>query len=130
MISRLGFKTGAGQKFGLLFPLLAFSAFTADISIPTFQTISSTCIDLASYETNANRLTVRFAGGNKEKFYRYSNVSTNVWSQILKSNSKGAGVGTYFVETVVNHPRQFPYEIIWLSSTTVSSTNKKAEDSQ
>ena len=131
MISGSRLKIRAGPTFGLLFLfLLAIAAPAAEVSHPAFQPISSTCIDLASYETNQHELTVRFTGGSKDKFYRYSNVSTNIWSQILRLNGKGTGVGAYFIETVVDHPKTFPFEIVWQPAPIIAGKNKKAEDSK
>ena len=131
MICGSNLEARAGQTLGLLFLLLtAIAATAADASHPVFLPVTSTCIDMASYETNRHELTVRFTGGSKDKFYRYANVPTNIWSQILELNRKGAGVGTYFVETVVNQPKRFPYEIVWMPSSTNQAKSKKAGDSK
>jgi hypothetical protein len=110
-----------------LFVAVALTA--SELSRMNFRSINSTCIDLAHYQTNRHQLTVRFTNGNKERFYRYSKVPTNVWNRILELDVKGkGGVGTYFVETVVEHPKEYPFEVIWLNEPPLEK--KKAGDSK
>lgn len=118
----------AGSKWSLPFLFVAAAAISSELSDVKFRAISSTCIDRAHYETNRQELTVRFTNGDRNRFYRYTKVSTNVWNRILELDAKGkGGVGTYFVETVVEHPKEFPFKVLWLEDR--PPTKKKAVDS-
>ena len=121
-------KAKAGSKWSLPFLFVAAAAMAGELSDVKFRSINSTCIDLAHYQTNRHELTVRFTNGSKDRFYRYSKVPLDIWSRIIELDAEGKGVGNYFVATVVEHPKQFPFEVIWLPKP--PAEKKKAEDSK
>jgi hypothetical protein len=91
----------AGPVVGLPFLLLvglllqsSASLLAKEEPILTFQEFESTCIDLGHYDEKAQQLTVRFVNRNTERFYRYSNVPTEVWKKLKTMNETG-GVGEY-----------------------------------
>jgi hypothetical protein len=95
----------------------------------TFQEFSSSCIDLGHYDAKAKKLTVRFAGRNTQRFYRYSNVPPEVWRRLNTLNESGS-VGNYLIETVVQQPKQYPFEELIIHSFSKLSPNRKAGDSK
>ena len=97
--------------------------------VPTFQEFESSCIDLGHYDEKVRQLTVRFVNRNTERFYRYSNVSAEVWKKLNLLNQSG-GVGEYLNETIVQHPEKYPFEELTIRSFTTIPKKKKAGDSK
>jgi hypothetical protein len=119
----------AGSRVGLPVLFLLASMLCASGSQELiFDEIHSSCIDLARYDTNKHELTVRFA--QRREFYSYRQVPLEVWSRLKQLNVKGSGVGTYFVETVVNHPETFPYVQLESPKFRVKPPKQKAGDSK
>ena len=69
---------------------------------------------------------MRFTGRKLDRFYRYSNVPPEVWEKLRVLNKSG-GVGGYLNETIVQHPKLFPFEVLTIQEFKVSKpaeTNK------
>lgn len=60
----------------------------------TFQEFESSCIDLGYYDAKGKQLTVRFVNRNTQRFYRYSNVPSEVWNKLNALNETGGWVIT------------------------------------
>ncbi len=141
MIRRRQFLTTAGSIAGLPFFLsittLLAAAEKPPAKVPTvFEEFTSSCIDLGSYAPQAKELTVRFIGRKPDRFYRYSNVPPEIWEN-LRTLEKSGGVGSYLNETIVHHPKLFPFEVLKIQgfkvskpSQTKNAKNEKAEDSK
>ena len=130
MIRRRQFLARAGSILGLPFFLRAPPGWAAEVptpseGTPTFEEIASSCIDLGRYDAKAKQLTVRFVGRKPGRFYRYSNVTPEIWEKLRKLNESG-GVGGYMIETVVQNPKKFPFEELTIHKFTVTPGKKKA----
>lgn len=126
----------AGPAMGLSFLLLVGILLLPSVSLRaeeklvlTFQEFESSCIDLGHYDAKAKELTVRFVNRNTERFYRYSNVPTDVWTKLRTLNETG-GVGEYLNETVVQHPEKYPFKELAIRSFKTIPKKKKAGDSK
>jgi hypothetical protein len=126
----------AGSAMGLSFFLSAALLFLqCDVSslaeevVVTFQEFESSCINLGQYDAKTMELTVRFVGKKPEQFYRYSNVSAEIWKDLNALNDKG-GVGGFLNETVVQHPERYPFKELTIRSFKTISKKKKAGDSK
>ena len=97
---------------------------------PQFDSIDSTCIDLACYNSSRQELTVRFVNRQRDRFYTYSSVTTNVWQKLKTLDASGASVGAYFIETVVKHPEKYSFKEIRITDYEVVPSKKKAGDSK
>ena len=91
----------------------------------TFQEFTSSCIDLGHYDAKTMQLTVRFVSRHTGRFYRYSNVSAEVWTKLNALNETG-GMGGYFNETVVQYPNKYPFKELIIPSFDKIPTKKKA----
>ena len=133
MIRRRQFLITAGSIVGLPF-FLSISSLLAEVekppskAPPVFEEFTSSCIDLGSYVPQTKELTVRFTGRKPDRFYRYSNVQSEIWEK-LRSLDKSGGVGSYLNETIVQHPKLFPFEVLTIRGFKVSkpSVNKKVK---
>lgn len=121
---------------GLPFSLLAGIFVVASVTFAAekktmlaFQEFESSCIDLGHYDPKSRELTVRFVNRNSERFYRYSNVSAEIWNKLNTLNEKG-GVGEYLNETVVQHPEKYPYHELSIQKFKTIPRKKKAGDSK
>ena len=141
MIRRRQFLITAGSIVGLPFffpiPTLLSAGENPPGKVPTvFEKFTSSCIDLGNYVPETKELIVRFTGRKPDRFYRYSNVTPEIWEK-LRTLDKSGGVGIYFNETIVQHPKLFPFEVMTIRGVKISkqSENKtrnkqKAEDSK
>jgi len=141
MIRRRQFLITAGSIAGLPFFLSILTPLAAaeksPAKVPTvFEQFTSSCIDLGSYVPQTKELTVRFTGRKPDRFYRYTNVSPEIWEN-LRSLDKSGGVGSYLNETIVRHPKLFPFEVLKIRGFKVSKQSetkkvkkRKAEDSK
>jgi hypothetical protein len=111
----------------LLLPAVCLRA--EDKLMLTFQEFESSCIDLGHYDEKAKELTVRFVNRNRERFYRYSKVPTEVWTKLKALNETG-GVGEYLNETVVQDPEKYPFKELTIRSFKTIPKKKKAGDSK
>lgn len=115
MINRRQFLAKAGSILSLLSLWLALNGRAAEVPAPalgeswTFEEFASSCIDLGHYDAKKGQLTVRFVNKKTERFYRYSNVRTEVWVKMRQLNESG-GVGGYLIETIVQEPKKYPFE--------------------
>ena len=130
MIRRRQFLAKAASILSLPFLLFALSGLAADVPGSSseslvFEEFASSCIDLGHYDARAKQLTVRFVGRKPERFYRYSNVTPEIWEKLRKLNESG-GVGGYLIETVVQNPKKFPFEELTIQKFTVRPGKKKA----
>lgn len=125
MIGRRQFLIRASSLAGLPFffsnsSLRAAAADKADGKVtPVFEAFTSNCIDLGSYVPKTRELTVRFTGRKPDRFYRYSNVPPEVWEK-LRALDKSGGVGGYLNETLVQHPKLFPFKLLTIQEFKVS----------
>ena len=127
----------AGPVMGLPFFLLAVLIFLhSGVDLPakeegvlTFQEFESSCIDLGRYDAKAKELTVRFVNRNTERFYRYSNVPLEVWKKLNALDERGS-VGEYLNETIVQHPKKYPFEELTIRSFKTVPKKKKAGNSK
>ena len=124
MIHRRQFLFTAGSIVGLPFflpisTLLAAVEKPPDKVPPVFEEFTSSCIDLGNYVPQSKELTVRFTGRKPDRFYRYSNVQPEVWKK-LRALDKSGGVGGYLNETIVQHPKQFSFEVLIITEFKVS----------
>ena len=141
MILRRHFLITAGSMVGLPFFLSIPSLLAAVEKLPgnvplVFEEFTSSCIDLGNYVPQNKELTVRFTGRKPDRFYRYSNVSPEIWEK-LRALDKFGGLGSYLNETIVQHPKLFPFEVLTIRGFKISkatSTKKvkktKAGDSK
>lgn len=141
MIRRRQFLITAGSVAGLQFffsisSVRAAADKTTSKVPPVFETFTSSCIDLGNYIPKTKELTVRFTGRKPDRFYRYSNVPLEMWEKIRVLDKSG-GVGGYLNETIVQHPKVFPFEVLTIQEFKVSNPvdikkvkNQKAEDSK
>ena len=141
MIRRRQFLITAGSIAGLPFffsvTTLLAAAEKPSAKVPkVFEEFTSSCIDLGNYVPETKELIVRFTGRKPDRFYRYSNVTPEIWEK-LRTLDKSGGVGIYFNETIVQHPKLFPFEVLTIRGFMVSKpsvTNKvkkrKAGDSK
>jgi hypothetical protein len=114
MTSRREFLTTAGLATSL--PLFFFGAAQSHMraaeapasALPQFHAFKSSCIDLGNYNPAKQELTVRFAGREWNRFYRYQRVPAKVWSRLQELNQKG-GVGNYLHEAVIQKPQEYPF---------------------
>ncbi len=126
MIRRRQFLITAGSIASLpfFFSTSALRAATAkparDIP-PVFEEFTSSCIDLGNYAPKSRELTVRFTGRKPDRFYRYSNVPPEVLEKLRALNESG-GVGGYLNETIVQHPKLFPFEVLLIQEFKVSKS--------
>ena len=130
MIRRRQFLAKAGSILGLPFLLHGLPGRAADAPTPSegslvFEEFASNCIDLGRYDVKAKQLTVRFVGRKLERFYRYSNVTPEIWEKMRQLNESG-GVGGYLIETIVQNPKKFPFEELTVRKFTVTPGKKKA----
>ena len=130
MIRRRQFLAKAGSLLGLPILLHALSGRAADAPTPgedflVFEEFASNCIDLGHYDLKAKQLTVRFVGRKLERFYRYSNITPEIWEKLRKLNDSG-GVGGYLIETVVQNPKKYPFEELTIHKFTVTPRKEKA----
>ena len=126
MIRRRQFLITAGSIAGLPFFLSVSSLRAADVRStreipPVFEEFTSSCIDLGNYAPKSRELTVRFTGRKPDRFYRYSNVPPAVWEK-LRALNKSGGVGSYLNETIVQHPKLFPFEVLVIQEFKVSKS--------
>ena len=127
----------AGPVMGLPFLLLAVLIFlqsgvhswAKEEGVLTFQEFESSCIDLGCYDAKAKALTVRFVNRNTERFYCYSNVPLEVWKKLNALDERGS-VGEYLNETIVQHPKKYPFEELTIRSFKTIPKKKKAENSK
>ena len=127
----------AGPVMGLPFFLLAVLIFLqSGVDLPakeggvlTFQEFESSCIDLGHYDAKAKELTVRFVNRNRQRFYRYSNVPLEVWKKLNALDERGS-VGEYLNETIVQHPKKYPFEKLTIRSFKTIPKKKKAGNSK
>jgi hypothetical protein len=94
----------------------------------TFQEFQSSCIDLGYYDAKSMELTVRFVNPKTQRFYRYSNVPSEIWGRLIALNETG-GVGNYLNETVVGNPKKYPFEELTIRSFNKVPRKKKAGSS-
>ena len=124
MIARRPFLIRAGSLAGLPF-FFSISSLRAAVAkqggkaTPVFEAFTSSCIDLGNYVSKTRELTVRFTGRKPDRFYRYSNVPPEVWEK-LRLLDKSGGVGGYLNETIVQHPKVFPFEVLTIQEFKVS----------
>ena len=128
MIRRRQFLFTAGSIVGLPFffsipSLRAASVKADDKAIPVFEAFTSSCIDLGSYVPKSRELMVRFTGRKPDRFYRYSNVPPEIWEK-LRALDESGGVGGYLNDTIVHHPKLFPFEVLTIQQFKVSKTSK------
>ena len=114
MINRRQFLVKTGPILSLTFSWLALVGRAAEVTAPTrkswtFEEFASSCIDLGHYDANKRQLTGRFVNKKTERFYRYSNVGPEIWEKMRKLHESG-GVGGYLIETIVQDPKQYPFE--------------------
>ena len=126
MIRRRQFLIAAGPMAGLPFFVSGSLARAAASkppreAQPVFEEFTSSCIDLANYAPKTRELTVRFTGRKPDRFYRYSNVSPEVWEK-LRALNKSGGVGGYLNETIVQHTKLFPFELLLIKKFKVSKS--------
>ena len=127
-------KAGSVTSLPLFLLLVLFGLLQANVAVEakedaviTFQEFESNCIDLGHYDAKPKELTVRFVNRNTERFYRYSNVPTEVWKKLKALNETG-GVGEYLNETVVQHPEKYPFKELTIQSFKTIPKKKKARD--
>ena len=128
MIGRRQFLAQAGSILSLPFLWRALEGRAEEVRPPTgpartFQPFASNCIDLGHYDQKKRELTVRFVNKKTERFYRYSNVPSAVWTKMRKLNESG-GVGRYFTETIVHHPKNYPFEELTIRDFKVTPAKK------
>lgn len=126
MIRRRQFLITAGSVVGLPFFFSISSARAAEAKpaskvTPVFDAFTSSCIDLGNYVSKKRELTVRFTGRKPERFYRYSNIPSEVWEK-LRVLDKSGGVGGYLNETIVQHPKLFPFKVLTIQEFKVSKS--------
>lgn len=126
----------AGPLTGLPFLLLVGAVLLSGVYLRAeeklpfiFQEFESSCIDLGHHDKTTRTLTVRFVNQNTNRFYRYSNVPTEIWKKLKALNETG-GVGSYLNDTVVQHPEKYHFVEIRVQSFKVISGKKKAGDSK
>ena len=130
MIHRRQFLAKAGSILGLPFLWPALTGRAAETpargkDLMVFEEFASNCIDLGCYDAKTRQLTVRFVGRKPEKFYRYSNVTPEIWAKLRKLNESG-GVGGYLIETIVKEPQKFPFEELTIREFKVAPKKTKA----
>ena len=125
----------AGSILSLLSLWLALNGRTAEALAPTpgeswtFQEFASSCIDLGHYDAKKGQLTVRFVSKKTERFYRYSNVRTEIWAKMRQLNESG-GVGGYLIETIVKDPKKYPFKELTIREFKVTPKKKNGASSQ
>lgn len=130
MINRRQFFVKAGSTLSLFSLWLTLNGRTAEVPAPTpgeswtFEEFASSCIDLGHYDAKKGQLTVRFVNKKTERFYRYSNVRTEVWVKMRQLNESG-GVGGYLTETIVQEPKKYPFEELTIREFKVTPKMKK-----
>jgi hypothetical protein len=95
----------------------------------SFLELNSRCIDLSHYDPKRRQLTVRFVNPNPLLFYSYAKVPPEMWRKMKQLNATG-GLGTYFNETVVQHPEKYPFEPQTIRHFRTRRGKEKAGDSK
>lgn len=137
MISNRQMFAKAGSPLSLPFLVLAgFLVFSGthalqaeEKTILTFQEFESSCIDLGHYDAESRKLTVRFVNRKSERFYRYSNVSREVWTKLQVLNETG-GIGNYLHETILGNAKKHPYEEVTFRDFKTAPKKKKTGNSK